>query len=125
MATILIVDDSDFARRSVGRILTSCDHSILEASDGIEALKVISEKKPDCMVLDLLMPNMDGKETLSEMRKRGINLPVVVLTSDVQVSVKDECLNLGASDLLNKPPIKNDLIEAVEKAISSTERVGK
>ena len=123
MATILIVDDSKFSRRAVRRILTNYGYDILEASDGIEALEVISEKNPDCMVLDLLMPNMGGKETLSELSKRGINLSVVVLTTDVQSSVKEECLKLGACELFNKPPDWKDFIKAIEKAIGSTERV--
>lgn len=123
MATILIVDDSGFTRRAIGRILAGGGFDTLEAGDGAEALEVISKEKPDCMVLDLLMPGMDGKDTLGALKLRGISLPVVVLTADIQESTRDDCLKLGASDLLNKPPSKNDLLAAIEKAINSAERV--
>jgi CheY-like chemotaxis protein len=110
---VLIVDDSLFQRRNVRRILQNESHEILEASNGAEALDVIDSDDPDFVVLDLLMPNVDGVAVLTSLSGRMSSPTVIVLTSDVQDSTKEQCLNLGASMVMNKPPDADELREAV------------
>lgn len=118
MATILIVDDSNFIRKTLSRILEETNHELLEAANGQEALEVINSKKPDCMILDLLMPVMDGVATLQTLKEKGLTIPVIILSADIQESVREECFNLGVKDFLNKPPHKDKLFGAIDKAIS-------
>ncbi|MDP6452289.1 MAG: response regulator [SAR202 cluster bacterium] len=113
MARVLIVDDSLFQRRNVRRILKNEGHEILEASDGAEAMGIIDSDDPDFVVLDLLMPNVDGIGVLTSLSDRMSSPTVIVLTSDVQDSTKKQCLNLGASMVMNKPPDADELRQAV------------
>ena len=113
MARVLIVDDSLFQRRNVRRILKNEGHEILEASNGTEALDIIDSDDPDFVVLDLLMPNVDGIGVLTSLSDRMSSPTVIVLTSDVQDSTKKQCLNLGASMVMNKPPDADELRQAV------------
>ena len=113
MARVLIVDDSLFQRRNVRRILQDEGHEILEAADGADALKIIASDDPDYIVLDLLMPNVDGISVLESLRDSASSPCVIVLTSDVQDSTKVQCLELGASMVLNKPPNSEVLRQAV------------
>jgi|TARA_Y100000294_G_C8337568_1_gene249335 CheY-like chemotaxis protein len=107
------VDDSLFQRRNVRRILKNEGHEILEASDGAEAMGIIDSDDPDFVVLDLLMPNVDGIGVLTSLSDRMSSPTVIVLTSDVQDSTKKQCLNLGASMVMNKPPDADELRQAV------------
>ena len=113
MARVLIVDDSLFQRRNVRRILQDEGHEILEAADGADALKIIESDDPDFVVLDLLMPNVDGISVLESLKDSVSSPSVIVLKSDVQDSTKVQCLELGASMVLNKPPDPDVLRQAV------------
>ncbi len=109
MAKILVIDDSSFQRGMIRRALQGLGHEILEAENGISALEIISANKVDFIFLDLIMPKMDGFETLEKLREMGNKIPVVVLTSDVQILVHQRCLSLGALNVLTKPPKKGEL----------------
>jgi CheY-like chemotaxis protein len=113
VARVLIVDDSLFQRRNVRRILQDEGHEILEAADGADALKIIESDDPDYVILDLLMPNVNGISVLDSFKGRVSGPNVIVLTSDVQDSTKARCLELGASMVLNKPPDPDVLRQAV------------
>ncbi len=117
MARILIVDDSMFQRLKVGEILRKAGHEVLEASGGQDGLEVAVEARPDGMILDLLMPKMDGFEVMERLRDKGLEIPVIVLTADIQETTRQRCRQLGAREVLNKPPKERDLIEAVNKAL--------
>jgi CheY-like chemotaxis protein len=84
----LVVDDSNTARSYLKSVLQDAGFKVIEASDGQEALNIIEEGLPDAMVLDLLMPEMDGFEVLEVLKKKNISFPIVVLTADVQDQVR-------------------------------------
>ena len=113
MALILVVDDSKFQRGMVTRILKQEGHDIIEAKNGKVGLEVVSTQKPDCILMDLLMPELNGIETLRIMREQALETPVIVLTSDIQEDVRKECLDLGAHGFLNKPPKADQIREAL------------
>jgi CheY-like chemotaxis protein len=117
MATILVVDDSAFARVSICRILQEAGYQVLEAGDGLQGLVVAAEAQPDCIFTDLLMPNMDGIAFVSTLRERQISLPVAVLTADIQEARRQQCLELGVKRFLQKPPRKADLLQAAEEML--------
>jgi twitching motility two-component system response regulator PilH len=114
---ILIVDDSVFQRNRVKRVLAQYDYEILEGSDGHAALEMVAAHTPDCMLLDLLMPDMDGWKVLAALRERGMQIPVIVLTADIQESTREQCLELGAVAVLTKPFSNNELREIIGQVV--------
>lgn len=103
MARILLVDDSRFQRKCIVKMLSELGHEVSEAENGALGLKAAEEIKPDMIISDLLMPEMDGIGLLRGLKSRGCTIPVVVVTADIQECTKQECLELGAKDFLNKP----------------------
>ena len=103
MATILIVDDSQFQRSFQRRALTAAGHTVLEAGDGTQALETVAAERPDCVLIDLIMPGTRGFTLLETLRSREPALPVIVVTADIQDQVRRQCLGLGAAAVLHKP----------------------
>ena len=93
-------------------------HTVMEASDGLTGLQMAFTRNPDCILLDLIMPEMDGFKLLKTLHEKGNEIPVLVVTADIQVSVQKQCLALGAAALLNKPPQEQELRAAVREALS-------
>ena len=81
MGRILVVDDKELMRDSVGAILSRKGHTVVTASDGKSALARVADKRPECIVTDLQMPGMNGLELLEEIRKIDAELPVVFMTA--------------------------------------------
>ncbi len=117
MATILIVDDSWLTRRGARRIITEQGHGVIEAENGSIALKEIETSEIDCIVLDLLMPEMDGFEFLARLDEQKIKIPVVVLTADIQNTVRKKCLDLGVNAFVNKPPEPENFVQVINEAL--------
>lgn len=118
MARILIIEDSFLSRRTIAKILSN-DHEIIEATNGAEGLEFAAQKSPDCIVLDLLMPDMDGREVLQHLRQQGSTIPVIVVTADIQRSSRQDCLALGAITVIAKLPDPDQLKNAIAVALES------
>lgn len=106
MALILLVDDNAELRRTVGRMLSSSGHDVLEAGDGAEALRVLEGTHPALVVTDLVMPGKEGIETIIDIRRRGIATKILAMTgSDPadQPIYLDAASKLGADAVLRKP----------------------
>ena len=119
MAKILIVDDSAFQRNNVRFILKSGGHVVAEASNGREALEAAAAQAPDCILLDIMMPELDGWEVLTAMRERGLRIPVIMLIADVQDSTRKKCLDLGAVAVIHKPADRDQLLDLIDTVLSS------
>jgi len=117
MVKILVTDDSKFLRNRICKILNSDKHEILEACNGLECMKIISNQFPDVIFLDLLMPEMSGFEVLESMQDQKINIPVIILTADIQDGIAERCMKLGAIAYLNKPPKQDEILAALECAL--------
>lgn len=117
MAKILICDDSSFLRKIIKNIVTEEGHIFIEAKDGEELLDITKNDKFDCILLDLLMPKKNGFEVLEELKSRGNTTPIIVISADIQESSKKKCFALGAIEFLNKPPRKEDLVNAINNAL--------
>jgi CheY-like chemotaxis protein len=117
MARILVVDDSAYQRLKAHRILEKAGHVTLEAVNGRDGLERILDDAPDCVVLDLLMPELDGIEVLREVRDQGIATPVVVLTADVQDTTRRLCMQLGAAAVIHKPVKRDELIGTIDRLV--------
>jgi twitching motility two-component system response regulator PilH len=120
MTRILIVDDSLFQRRIISAPLKSEGYELLEAVNGREALEKIIVEKPDLILLDILMPEKDGFEVLKELLEAKNTIPVIMLTSDVQDSTRDECMKLGARAFVNKPVKSEDLLPLIRDNLGDT-----
>lgn len=106
---IMIVDDMKMVRTSIAKYLTALGYSrFVEAENGNEALKVFEKSRQEgqgigAVFLDIVMPIMDGKETLKKIRTADETVPVVMLTSVADDNVINECKSLGITDYLLKP----------------------
>jgi two-component system, OmpR family, response regulator MprA len=110
---ILVVDDEPAVRGAVERALRLDGHEVALAADGVEALDVLGTRPPDALVLDVLMPRVDGLELCRRMRRRGDKTPVLMLTARDAVSDRVAGLDAGADDYLVKPFALEELLARV------------
>ncbi len=103
MALVLVVDDSAFQRKKTCRMLERGGFETTEASDGEKALEVVKAKQLDFILSDLNMPNMTGIELLRKLQEQENDIPIAIITSDVQETTREECMEHGAAEVLNKP----------------------
>lgn len=103
MYTVLICDDEKEIRTALRITLSGAGYRTLEAEDGHKALELLAEQEADLVLLDIMMPVMDGLTVLSELRQRDSALPVILLTAKGEDSDKIAGLNLGADDYITKP----------------------
>ena len=107
---ILVVDDERAVREAVQRALRLEGYEVEEAADGEQALEAAARVPPDAMVLDVLMPNVDGLEVCRVLRARGDRVPVLMLTARDAVSDRVAGLDAGADDYLVKPFALEELL---------------
>jgi two-component system, OmpR family, response regulator MprA len=111
MATrVLVVDDEPPVRDALERALTLEGYMVELAEDGSQALKKVATEEPDVIVLDVLMPGVDGLETCRRLRAEGHGLPVLMLTARDAVSDRVDGLDAGADDYLVKPFALEELL---------------
>ena len=118
---ILVVDDERAVRESLRRALELEGYEIELAEDGAQALERLgSDPEPDAMVLDVLMPGMDGLEVSRTVRRNGSRLPILMLTARTQVEDRVEGLDAGADDYLTKPFALEELLARVRALLRRT-----
>ncbi len=120
MAKVLIVEDSLVSRQHLARHIEKLGHESVLAGDGNVGLDLLRTERPACMFLDLLMPEMDGFEVLEQLRRDGCEVPVYVVTADIQATTKERVLKLGARALLKKPAQLSAVGEALEQALGAS-----
>jgi two-component system response regulator MprA len=103
MASVLVVDDEPAVRRALERALTLDNYSVRVAADGQEALDALATEPVDAVVLDIMMPRVDGLEVARRMRRAGDRTPILMLTARDAVDDRVEGLDVGADDYLVKP----------------------
>lgn len=117
--SVLVVDDAAFMRMMIKDILVKNSFEIAgEASDGLIAIEKYKESKPDVVLLDITMPNMNGLETLAELKKIDPNAKVIMCSAMGQESMVIEAIKSGASDFIVKPFQGDRIIKAVQKVLS-------
>lgn len=103
MFRILVVEDDAGTRTFVEDVLLDAGYEPIVAGNGLEALKILEEKHIDLMILDVMMPKMDGYELLEQIRSAGMDMPVLMVTAKQTLSDKKKGFLLGADDYLIKP----------------------
>jgi two-component system response regulator MprA len=118
---ILVVDDERAVRESLRRALELEGYEIELAADGSEALyRLEGDVEPDAMILDVLMPGVDGLEVCRRLRGSGSKLPVLLLTARTQVEDRVEGLDAGADDYVTKPFALDELLARVRALLRRT-----
>ena len=107
---VLVVEDDPSVRESLRRSLAFNGYQVALATDGVDGLAALDRDRPDVVVLDVMMPRMDGLETCRRMRAAGIDLPVLMLTARDEVSDRVAGLDAGADDYLPKPFALEELL---------------
>lgn len=117
MSTVLVIDDKELMRDSVGATLQRAGFAVVSAADGAGALELIARKRPDVVVTDLRMPGQSGIDVVQAVGRIDDELPVIVMTAHGTIETAVEAMKRGAFDYLTKPFEGDELIIAVKRAI--------
>jgi DNA-binding response OmpR family regulator len=117
---ILIVDDEQSIREIVSVYLERAGYEVLTASDGVEALEILGEQRPALVVLDLMLPEVDGYEITRHLRAHG-DVPIIMLTARRQETDRILGLEMGADDYVVKPFSPRELVSRVKAVLRRTE----
>lgn len=122
MAHVLVVDDDPLIREMLRFVLEDAGHFVTEAGDGEEAIEALTEGSPDCVVLDLMMPRVDGFGVLQARQERGIGIDsrTVILSCCSRENDFRRCWELGADEYLTKPVDVDRLVSAVGDLLAAT-----
>ncbi|HEX6231164.1 MAG TPA: response regulator transcription factor [Actinomycetota bacterium] len=120
MKQILVVDDEPAVRDALERALRSAGYAVGTASDGAQAITAIERDRPDAVVLDVLMPVLDGFEACRRLREGGDRTPVLMLTARDAVGDRVEGLDAGADDYLVKPFALEELLARIRALLRRT-----
>lgn len=117
MTKILIVDDSGLARRATRQILERAGYEVVDAPDGMAALEKYFLDKPQLVLLDVTMRDMDGLEVLRRIKALDAEARVVIVTADVQRSTREMAETEGAAGFLVKPVSAQPLLDIVSQGL--------
>lgn len=117
MACVCVIDDQAMMRDSLGETLRSQDHKVYSFENAHEALTDIRQRSFDVIITDLRLPGMDGVELLREMRRLGIDVPVILMTAYASVATAVEAMKLGAFDYIQKPFNPEEVGILIERAV--------
>jgi DNA-binding response OmpR family regulator len=117
---VLVVDDEADLRRFVKLRLSRAGYKVFEASNGIEGLEQLYKVKPHLVVLDIMMPRMDGWETCRRIREVS-NVPILILSAKGDRGSRVKGLDLGANDYLAKPFAGFELLKKIQSLLSDSE----
>jgi two-component system chemotaxis response regulator CheY len=115
---VLVVDDQNLLRELCSRILVSCGHQVLEATTGAQALELYQLERPDAVLLDIGIPDMDGITVLEELRRIDPRARVAMLTGERRPEAVKRALSLGARDYIVKPFYSERLKTALDRLLA-------
>ncbi len=121
MNKILIVDDDEIIRQTFHEILSKNNYLPLVSSNGIDALEIFKRDRPGAVLLDLVMPKMNGIEVMKELKKIDPDIPVIIITAFGDISTAVEAIKLGAYDFIVKPADFHRLVITLKRAIEEME----
>ncbi|MCC6455580.1 MAG: response regulator transcription factor [Caldilineaceae bacterium] len=118
---LLLVDDEKSIISTLKTFLELSGFEVITASNGVEALASVPQHRPDLIVLDVLMPHLDGRETLRQLRKREDWTPVILLTQVAGTAQRIMAIEEGADDYLNKPFDPQELVVRIRAVLRRTQ----
>jgi CheY-like chemotaxis protein len=118
-AKILVVDDETLVRNMMCDGLTAAGHTVLAAASGEEALQVVHAERPACILMDIMMPDLDGYDTCAALKadSRTASIPVLLVSATTDARVTDQAKRVGAAVVLRKPVRMDELRRAVTQAL--------
>jgi len=121
--TILIVDDEAYIVTSLEYVMQSAGFEVAVAFDGEEALAKVIEKVPDLMILDLMMPKLDGFEVCKKIRENPLwkGIRIIILTAKGRDIERKKGMSLGADDYMTKPFSTRDILNRVKELLAESE----
>jgi two-component system, chemotaxis family, chemotaxis protein CheY len=119
MARILVVDDAAFMRVRAAKVLEDAGHEVSQAENGLQAVKQYSEWRPDAVLMDITMPEMDGLAALKEIKKIDPAARVAMVTAMGQQAIVMEALKSGAKDFVLKPFQPDRVLAALQKILAA------
>ncbi len=123
MSKIMVVDDAAFMRMKCSKLLTSNGYEVVEAGTGAQAVENYKAARPDAVLLDITMPDMDGLQALKEIKRLDPNARVAMVTAMGQQSIVLEALKAGARDFVVKPFDPERVLAAVKKMVGEPVKV--
>ena len=117
MPKVMIVDDSLFVRNHLAKLLAEHSYEIVLAENGEEAVKTYRSAKPDVVLMDVTMPQMNGLSALIEIRQFDRRAKVIMLTAIDENLLASQAISMGAKDFLTKPVPLDKLLMALQKAL--------
>jgi two-component system chemotaxis response regulator CheY len=119
VAKVLVVDDAAFMRLRACKVLQDNGHEVVQAENGADAIRQYAEHRPDAVLLDITMPEMDGLEALKEIRRIDPAARVAMVTAMGQQAIVMEALRAGAKDFVLKPFQPDRVLGALQKLLAS------
>lgn len=119
--SVLLVDDEESIRSMLTMFLELSGFDVLVAGNGLDCLKLVAERRPDLIVLDVLMPQLDGRETLRRLRAQNDWTPVILLTQVTGVAQRIMAIEEGADDYLDKPFDPQELVVRIRAVLRRTQ----
>jgi len=121
VTTVLVVDDSVTVRKVTTRLLERQGMQVMVAKDGVEAMAMLHEKRPDVMLLDIEMPRMDGFEVARQVRhdERLHTLPIIMISSRTGEKHKEHVFQLGVNKFMGKPFQESELLENIDELVGA------
>ena len=123
MSEVLIVDDERSVRAGLRRLLTDAGHAVREARDGKSAVAAVAERRPDLVLLDVMMPGEDGFVTCRNLRRRDRELPILFLTALDSEGDQVRGLDVGADDFIAKATSPEVLLARIRAALERAARL--
>ena len=120
LSRVAIVDDDASVRKALSRLLKACAMNSETFGSGQEFLDSLSARRPRCVVVDQHMPEMTGLDLQRHLRRRGIGIPAIIITAHDQPGLREQCSSAGAVAYLLKPLREDELMAAINKAISAS-----
>jgi two-component system response regulator FixJ len=117
---VMIVDDEAAVRDSLSSVLSTYGYETLTCASARQALQEIEKLRPDCVVLDVRMPEIDGLQMLQIMKGMDDPPPVIVITGHADVAMAVQAMKIGARDFLEKPVVDEELVSSIGATITSS-----
>jgi two-component system, chemotaxis family, chemotaxis protein CheY len=118
--SVLVADDAALMRMILRDILRSDGYTVSEAVNGRDAVERFSEVRPDVVILDITMPEMDGLAAMREILKRDSGARVIIVSAQLRVDVCERAMAIGASDFIAKPFLPQRLLDSVRSCVADT-----
>jgi CheY-like chemotaxis protein len=116
---VAILDDDQSVRTAIGRVLKMSEMTVDSCGTSLELFDAMAEKSPDCLVLDLQMPGMNGFDVMKYLDRRGVRVPTIVISAEDEPSSRENCLVAGATAYLRKPLDADELLKTINEAVAA------